>query len=122
MSSTKQPCRSRLVFHHQAYLFVKEALTSTQKTLLRKLAAEIDEDSAHITGRELLEGIRCLASRQFGMLAPTVFASWGVRSTHDFGRIVFELVDMGEVAALKTTNSAISTTAIPSTTRFCTIM
>ena len=31
------------------------------------------------------------------MLAPTVFASWGVRSTHDFGRIVFELVDMGKL-------------------------
>jgi uncharacterized repeat protein (TIGR04138 family) len=98
MSSIKHPSRPRrLDYHHQAYLFVKEALTATQEALRRRPTPDRDDDSAHISGRELLEGIRWLACRQFGMLAPTVFASWGVYATHDFGRIVFELVDMGEL-------------------------
>ena len=56
-----------------------------------------EDESAHISGGELLEGIRVLASKQFGMLAPSVFATWGVHDTSDFGRIVFELVELGEL-------------------------
>ena len=47
----------------------------------------------HISGRELLEGIRALAAKQFGYMAKSVFETWGVKSTEDFGRIVFHLVD-----------------------------
>ena len=97
MSFIKPSPRPRLSFHHQAYLFVKEALSATQDMLRRKSARAPDEESAHISGQELLEGIRILASRQYGMLAPTVFATWGVHDTGDFGRIVFELVEIGEL-------------------------
>lgn len=97
MSSIQRSPRPRLMYHHQAYLFIKEALSSTQESLRRKTASHPDDESAHISGRELLEGIRVLASRQYGMLAPTVFAWWGVHGTADFGRIVFELVELGEL-------------------------
>jgi uncharacterized repeat protein (TIGR04138 family) len=97
MSFTQRSPRPRLMYHHQAYLFIKEALTTTQEGLQRRPPAHAHDDSAHISGRELLEGIRILASRQYGMLAPAVFASWGVRTTSDFGRIVFELVELGEL-------------------------
>lgn len=97
MSFIQRSPRPRLMYHHQAYLFIKEALTTTQESLRRKPAAHAEDEGAHISGRELLEGIRILASRQYGMLAPTVFSAWGVRDTSDFGRIVFELVELGEL-------------------------
>ncbi len=97
MSLINRSRNPRLMYHHQAYLFIKDALTATQEMLRRKPPTHAEDDEAHISGRELLEGIRVLASRQFGMLAPSVFASWGVQTTTDFGRIVFELVELGEL-------------------------
>lgn len=91
------PTRSqRLRFHPQAYLFVTEALRLTQDLLGRE-SPNADEDGAHITGRELLEGIRQLGLKQFGMMAESVFQFWGVTTTEDFGRIVFEMVERGEL-------------------------
>ena len=49
----------------------------------------------HVSGDELLQGIRELAVRQFGPLTRTVFENWGVTKTLDFGEIVFQLVDAG---------------------------
>ena len=49
----------------------------------------------HITGKELLEGIREYALDQYGALARTVLNYWGIRKTEDFGRIVFALVEVG---------------------------
>jgi uncharacterized repeat protein (TIGR04138 family) len=71
-------------YHINAYRFVYEALDYTVKQLEKK---------RHITGRELLEGIKNLALEQFGALAVMVFEVWGVRKTSDFGNIVFNLVE-----------------------------
>src|SRR5439155_18738034 len=49
----------------------------------------------HVTGRELLDGIRRLGLERFGPMAPTVFEAWGVRRTADFGEIVFNMVEIG---------------------------
>ncbi len=90
--------RFRLRFHPQAYLFVTEALRLAQELLGREpREEEEDEKSAHISGRELLDGVRVLGQKQFGMLAGCVFKAWGVNSTEDFGHIVFELVERGEL-------------------------
>ena len=71
-------------YHVNAYRFVYEALDYTVKRLDKK---------RHISGRELLEGIKNLAIEQFGGLAVMVFDVWGVRKTADFGNIVFNLVE-----------------------------
>jgi uncharacterized repeat protein (TIGR04138 family) len=55
------------------------------------------EAEAHVTGLELLQGVREYALQQYGRLARIVLAHWGVRRTDDIGRIVFELVDRGEM-------------------------
>jgi uncharacterized repeat protein (TIGR04138 family) len=47
----------------------------------------------HISGQELCYGLRDLAIERWGLLAPVVLAAWGIRSTRDFGRMVFALVD-----------------------------
>lgn len=96
MSTTSNSVVPRLRYHHNAYQFVFAALRYTQEKLARTGSGPDDEE-AHITGQELLEGIRQLALKQFGLMTTTVFRSWGVHSTEDFGRIVFELVERGEM-------------------------
>ena len=49
---------------------------------------------SHVTGQELLEGIRVYGLDQFGPLARQVFEHWGIQSTEDFGHIVFLLVEV----------------------------
>lgn len=88
----------RCIFHPDAYKFVFHALQFTQEHLDRPIAEDDpDDESAHISGPELLEGCRLLALKQYGFLARTVFETWNVRSTADFGRIVFDLIDKGEM-------------------------
>lgn len=71
-----------------AYHFVREALDHTQALLLRRG----EPAPRHVTGRELLEGIRSYALEQFGPMSCTVFEAWGVRTCDDFGEIVFNLI------------------------------
>jgi uncharacterized repeat protein (TIGR04138 family) len=104
MSVASRSTPSRLRYHADAYRFVFESLQYTQEKLqkpggrVRDSESDAGEDEeAHITGQELLHGIRELALKRFGLLASTVFRTWGVQSTSDFGRIVFELVDRGEM-------------------------
>ncbi|MBN1441439.1 MAG: hypothetical protein JXA90_01970 [Planctomycetes bacterium] len=73
----------------EAYNFVYEALDYTLKHVLKGKK----RSSQHVCGRELLEGVRLFALEQFGCLARSVFESWGVRVTDDFGQIVFNLVE-----------------------------
>ncbi|MCA9057460.1 MAG: hypothetical protein KDA85_03140, partial [Planctomycetaceae bacterium] len=55
------------------------------------------EETGHISGPELLDGVRRLALQHFGMLTPMVFKSWGINSTDDFGYMVFELIENGKM-------------------------
>ncbi len=77
-------------YDEQAYHFVREALDHTIK-LLNK----IEGPDRHVTGQELLEGIRLYALQEFGAISQTLFRSWGIHCTRDFGHIVFSLVDKG---------------------------
>ncbi len=70
----------------EAYFFVTEAVSYTQRMLGRK---------GHVSGRELLEGVRRYALEEFGFLARVVLEGWGVKSTEDIGNIVFNMVNAG---------------------------
>lgn len=78
-------------FRREAYGFVRDALDFTQKTISR----ENQEKVRHVTGGELLDGIRQLALKEFGPMAVTVLEEWGVTGCSDFGEIVFNMVDVG---------------------------
>jgi uncharacterized repeat protein (TIGR04138 family) len=43
----------------------------------------------------LLNGIRDYAIQRFGPMTLTVFESWGIKGTEDFGEIVFNMVGEG---------------------------
>jgi uncharacterized repeat protein (TIGR04138 family) len=49
----------------------------------------------HVSGEDLCWGLRDLALEQWGWMASTVLHHWGIRSTKDFGRMVFALVKNG---------------------------
>ncbi len=77
---------SRGKYRAEAYLFVLNAL---------ERAYELADRRGHVTGPELLEGIRRLGREHFGPLARDVFNAWGVSTTLDFGHVVFHLVEAG---------------------------
>jgi uncharacterized repeat protein (TIGR04138 family) len=76
-------------FGSGAYLFLREALEFTQE----RLAGEKEEGERHVTGQQLLDGIREYGLRELGPMACTVFAEWGVTRCEDFGEIVFNLIE-----------------------------
>lgn len=71
-------------YKQDAYLFVMEALSYTQRKF---------ERLQHVAGEELLEGIKELLLEKFGPMTITVLKHWGIHSTDDFGCIVFNLVE-----------------------------
>ena len=98
MSQTKKAAPSAPKYHPAAYEFVDHALHFTQKKLGKhsEVRQEPQEDS-HISGPQLLDGIRGLALKEFGMMTIPVFRHWGVNSTDDFGGIVFDMIERGRM-------------------------
>jgi len=102
-----------------AYLFVLEALSFAQDSLglgaeppLEDLEPARGVEAApktrpgrsrrkpaerHLTGQELCEAARQYALQQYGYLARTVLAAWGVQSTDDLGEIVFNMIEIGQM-------------------------
>jgi uncharacterized repeat protein (TIGR04138 family) len=83
-------------YAYEAYEFVFAALAFTQNLLGREPCEETSgegDPAHHVSGPELLDGIRLLAQREFGLMARVVFHLWGIDRTDDFGEIVFNLVE-----------------------------
>ena len=93
MTVVRKPCRQS-AYHASAYQFVFAALNHVQDTLGRDRRSD---QSGHVSGPELLAGIRELALQHFGLMTLSVFSSWGITRTEDFGKIVFELVEIGRM-------------------------
>ena len=77
-----------------AFEFVRDGLGHTVNMVHDDLAADPD-DEHHVNGQQLCLGLRDYAIKRYGLLARPVLNTWGVRTTEDFGRIVFTLVDSG---------------------------
>ncbi len=85
-------------FHRDSYYFVREALDHTQKCIVKENRGQL----RHVSGQELLSGIRDFALAQFGPMALTVFDEWGIHTCRDFGEIVFNMVETGWLAKTET--------------------
>jgi len=70
----------------EAYLFVRGGLDHTVRQL---------EKPRHVSGQELLDGMREYALKEFGPVAKRVLSEWGINECIDFGNIVFNLVNEG---------------------------
>ena len=74
----------------EAFAFLNDGLVKTLKRVQEK-----EKKSRQISGAELADGLRAYALEQYGPLALTVLGRWGVRTTRDFGEIVFLLLEAG---------------------------
>ena len=89
-------------YHAEAYVFVFEGLRFAQEQhgLVKARTQESgddEEEDRHVSGQQLCEAIRRYAVEQYGLLAQCVLNTWGVRDTSDFGEIVFNLIDIGQM-------------------------
>jgi len=79
-------------YDRKAYTFIRHGLDQTVKDL-RKKDTERAQKSQHVSGAELLDGLRAYALDQYGPLAMTVLNSWGINRCSDFGDLVFNLIE-----------------------------
>ncbi len=79
----------------EAYDFVRSALDHAGRILGVR---------GHLTGGQLLEGVRSLAIEHYGPMARTVLEHWGVNCAEDIGEIVFNMVDIGLLSKTETDN------------------
>lgn len=86
-------CKSDARYQPDAYFFLVEALDVTVKDIRKNQP----DHGRHVSGKELLDGIKVYAIDEFGPLTYTVFAEWGIHTTLDFGEIVFNLVEAGRL-------------------------
>ena len=97
-------------YRREAYIFVHEALGFAQRELKMGAATQIGEpqsgepvrEERHLTGQQLCEAIRIYALDQFGYMAKPVLKAWGIRTTSDFGEIVYRLIEIGYLNKSKT--------------------
>ena len=75
-------------FSEDAYEFISDAVIYTTQKI-----ESSGEEKRHITGQELLEGIKDFAISQFGPMAKEVLESWGISDSISIGYIVFNMVD-----------------------------
>jgi uncharacterized repeat protein (TIGR04138 family) len=84
-------CANDARFASDAYHFVQEGLNHTLKSLKRGG----QHAHRHVSGQELLHGLREFALKEYGPMSKAVLNEWGIRSTDDFGQVVFNLVNAG---------------------------
>jgi uncharacterized repeat protein (TIGR04138 family) len=77
-----------------AFKFVYEGLGYTVQNIAK--------EPRHVSGQTLCEGLRRMAVERYGRLAMLVLRSWGIRSTRDFGEIVYTLIDYEWMSAQPT--------------------
>ena len=85
----EQICEQDLRFASDAYHFVQEGLNHTLKSLKRGG----QHAHRHVSGQELLHGLRDFALKEYGPMSKAVLNEWGIMTTDDFGQIVFNLVN-----------------------------
>lgn len=78
-------------YQREAYIFLRDALDFTTKQQKKVKGTTV----RHVSGPELLEGVRQYALKEFGPMVVTVFDNWGIRSCEDIGHMVFNLIGAG---------------------------
>lgn len=80
-------------YAREAFHFIQRGLAFTAERVFGPL--EDSNANRHVNGRQLCQGLRDFALKQWGPMAPLVLERWGIVSTLDFGFIVFQLIEAG---------------------------
>src|SRR5215468_6192789 len=78
-------------YQRDAYVFLRDALDFTTKQQKKIKGTTV----RHVSGPELLEGVRQYALKEFGPMVMTVFGYWGLHISEDIGHMVFNLIGAG---------------------------
>jgi len=78
-------------YQRDAYVFLRDALDFTTKQQKKIKGVNV----RHVSGPELLDGVRRYALKEFGPLVMTVFDNWGIHSCEDIGNMVLNLIGAG---------------------------
>ena len=78
-------------YARDAYVFLRDALDYTTKQQKKIKGTSV----RHVSGPELLEGVRQYALKEFGPMVMTVFGYWGLHACEDIGHMVFNLIGAG---------------------------
>src|SRR6478736_3667233 len=78
-------------YQRDGYIFLRDTLDFTTKQQKKVKGVSV----RHVTGPELLDGVRRYAMKEFGPMVMTVFDSWGIHSCEDIGHMVFNLIGAG---------------------------
>ena len=78
-------------YQRDGYIFLRDALDFTTKQQKKVKGVSV----RHVSGPELLDGMRQYTLKEFGPMVMTVFDSWGIRSCEDIGHMVFNLIGAG---------------------------
>lgn len=81
-------------FAEESYYFLREALDFTTKSMEKPE----NGPERHVSGQDLLQGVRRYALQEFGPMALAVLNNWGIHRTEDIGELVFNLVEAGKLA------------------------
>lgn len=81
-----------------AFEFLHKGLQHATQ-LAHGTAPLFDDDPHHVSGRELCLALRDLATQIWGGMAFSVLTSWNIRTTRDFGEMVFFLVQLNLLGA-----------------------
>jgi uncharacterized repeat protein (TIGR04138 family) len=81
-------CSKDSRYSRTAYAFVREGLDHT----LTQLKRQRHSGEKHVSGAELLEGLRQYTLEEFGPMGRLVLNHWGIYKCRDFGAIVFNLI------------------------------
>jgi len=78
-------------YQRDAYVCLRDSLDFTTKQEKKIKGVSV----RHVSGPQLLDGVRRYALKEFGPMVMTVFDNWGIHSCEDVGNIVFNLISAG---------------------------
>ena len=79
-------------FSVEAFRFLFESLDEATRLAGKSQAEGLER---HLTGQEVLAGMRSKGQQLFGPLCAQVWRRWGIHDSLDWGKVVFLLVETG---------------------------
>ena len=77
----------------RTHLRMGRAVKERAPSVWEEEADEPEDGTSHISGADWCEALRIRSQWMFGFMAKTVLNQWGIHTTDDVGRIVYNMVD-----------------------------
>jgi uncharacterized repeat protein (TIGR04138 family) len=91
-AAVRRICERDKRFVPALYFFVRHGLDYLVKKRAEESQQAAGTPHQHISGRQLLEGLREYALSEYGPAAYALLTRWGIQKSSDFGDIVFSLI------------------------------